>query len=88
MKPALHWPIEIVHEKCQSSLLDLVFDCEMVTINRQGILTFHLTCCVCEESFIVVKNMLELTTLAALDDKEYLGGEVNALNPFVTNRPN
>ena len=26
--------------------LDLVLDCEMVTINRQCVLTFHLTCCV------------------------------------------
>lgn len=88
MKAALNWPIEIIHEKCQSSLENLLFDCKDVTINRMGVLTFKFTCCICQETFIISKNMLELTTFAALCDKEFLGEDVDVFNPQTDMRPN
>ena len=88
MKAALNWPVEIIHEKCQSSIEDLFFDCKDVTINRRGVLTFKFMCCRCQETFIVCKNMLELTTFAAMSDKEFLGDDVDVFNPQIDMRPN
>jgi hypothetical protein len=87
MKAALNWPVEIVHEKCQSSLADLQLDLEMVTITRRGVLTFHMHCFLCEDAFIVSYHMLELTTIAAMSDKEFLGDDLVPTAPIVM-RPN
>jgi hypothetical protein len=88
MKSALNWPIEIIHEKCQSSLASLQIDIGRITVNRRGILRFELHCFQCQEEFALNKNMLELTALAALGDKEYLGDDLSQDPGIATIGPN
>ena len=79
MKTALNWPVEIIHEKCRSSIENLQISVRRITINRRGTLEFGLHCFVCHDTFTVLKHMLELTTLAALKDQEYAGDDVNPM---------
>jgi hypothetical protein len=51
-------------------------------------LTFHMFCCFCGDYFSLQKNMLELTSLAALNDQQFVGDDIYALDPHPCNRPN
>ena len=79
MKTSLHWPIEVVYGKYQSSIKRRQPNLRKVAINRIGVIEFQMPMLPLRRHLHLTKNMLALAALAALQDEEHFGDHLTPM---------